>query len=121
MRRLMLIAATVAFPSLVGAQEDLTLIEQASRCWNLPPQALDEEAVVKFDVDLDARGYVLGISVARYEPKTETGKTIVLSASQAIEQCAPYSVTGAGVHEFSFNTSEFFGAESSIDPFKPLE
>lgn len=121
MRRLFVIAATIAFPSLVNAQGTLTLSEQASRCWNVPPQALDHKIEMNFDVDLDADGLVLDLAVTSYEPQNELGTTVVISASRAIELCAPYSVTGAGVHRFSFNTSEMFGGKSGIDPFQPLK
>lgn len=118
MRRFVIVAIVAGLPGLAAAQESMTPSEQASRCWNVPSQAVDQSATMEFDVQLDEHGNVLDITVTRYQPQSDLGKVIVLSASRAIEQCAPYDVPSAGTHAFTFDLADMFGPASGIDPFK---
>ena len=116
MRGLVWVLAGLVVPATATAQGSMTLSEQASRCWNVPAQVMDDTATMEFDVAMDDRGNVLDITVTHYQPRSDLGKKIVLSASKAIELCAPYDVSTAGTYVFTFSLAEMFGP--SIDPFK---
>lgn len=96
-----------------GADEALKLGQQAVYCWNIPAK-YNEKAVVTFDVTFDVSGGVTDIAVVDYDPSGGAGRDAVISASLAIEQCAPYQVIGPTTKRVRME----FLSEKPIDPFK---
>ena len=104
----LLLAPTNAF-----AADTMSIGEQAARCWNIPAGLNEMPPAVAFDVKFGDTGQVLDMAVV--EP--ELDRELVLSAARAIEMCAPYSDTPAGVARVTLRLNE----GPAIDPFKPLE
>jgi hypothetical protein len=85
----------------------------------------DSEFSAKFDVRMDDAGNVRDIAVVSFAPSTAAGRQAVRSASQAIEQCAPYSIDeGARLYvvrmRWAGGKPVLDKSPGLIDPFKPL-
>lgn len=91
------------------------ILDQAMKCWNIPPHMATSEYRATLDVDLDARGEVVDITAVTYEPRTEFGKAFVRSASIGVQRCSPYQVETAGRVRLEFDTSHL--GNSVIYPF----
>ena len=108
----------------VAGAENLSIGDQASRCWKITPAMKDSEFSAKFDVRMDDAGNVRDIAVVSFAPSTAAGRQAVRSASQAIEQCAPYSIAeGArlrGQNAVGSGKPVLDKPPGLIDPFKPL-
>lgn len=107
------------------AAESLSLGDQASKCWVITPSMMDSEFTAKFDVRMDSSGNVKDIAIVSYAPSTAAARQAVRSASQAIEQCAPYAVDdGASLYvvkmRWSGGKPVLDKSPGLIDPFKPL-
>jgi len=114
MRTAQCIAALVTLiATQANADEASDLGRQAVFCWNIPAK-YDERAVVVFDVTLDSAGRVTDITVVEYSPPGDAGRDAVMSASLAVERCAPYSVAGAGTRRMRMEIEN----SAPIDPFK---
>ncbi|WEX10277.1 hypothetical protein [Chelativorans sp. AA-79] len=101
-----------------AAQSDFS--EQAARCWNLPSTLAEVAFVAEFDVALDGSGIVQDIAVISFSPSGEEFKKAILSASHAIELCAPYDVEEPSVVRFRMESASLFEG-ATIDPFEPLD
>ena len=123
MRLPSLLALLVVVGPVAGA-ENLSIGDQASRCWKITPAMKDSEFSAKFDVRMDDAGNVRDIAVVSFAPSTAAGRQAVRSASQAIEQCAPYSIAeGArlrGQNAVGSGKPVLDKPPGLIDPFKPL-
>lgn len=120
MRRLSVAAAVAAIhliaPEAMAGEGFDAIAAQAIGCWNLPA-ALQSKPEIVFDVQIDASGTVTDIAVVSYSPGGEAGREAVLSASRAIELCAPYDVSGKpGQVRVKMRLVE----KPLIDPFGPL-
>lgn len=114
MRRAQLVGVllTAAATPVMG-DEAFDLSRQAVSCWNIPAK-YDERAVVVFDVTFDSAGRVTDITVVEYDPPGDAGRDAVISASLAVERCAPYAVGAAGTKRMRMEIEN----SSPIDPFK---
>jgi len=124
MRLPSLLALLVVVGPVAGA-ENLSIGDQASRCWKITPAMKDSEFSAKFDVRMDDAGNVRDIAVVSFAPSTAAGRQAVRSASQAIEQCAPYVIDeGARLYvvrmRWSGGKPVLDKPQGLIDPFKPL-
>jgi hypothetical protein len=114
MRRVLFVALMmIASPAL--ADDSAALRDQAVRCWNMPA-GMTDPFIATFDVDLDYKGDVLDIEVKSWSPQNEAGKQAVLSASRAIERCAPYDTASATIRGVVMDPAVL--AAKPIDPFK---
>lgn len=109
----------------VAGAENLSIGDQASQCWKITPSMKDSEFSAKFDVRMDGAGNVRDIAVVSFAPSTAAGRDAVRSASQAIEQCAPYVIDeGARLYvvrmRWSGGKPVLDKPQGLIDPFKPL-
>lgn len=105
---------TMASAANAASLDGASITESAVRCWNLPPTTdltgFDTAFLVKL-VD----GRVTEITVTDYQPVTDAGRSIVRSASLAIERCAPYSSDDG---EYSVRFSERSKNIAPLDPFE---
>lgn len=60
------------------------------RCWNLMPQDFSIDAKTEMRVELTSDGRVQAVDVLRYEPDTDDGRRVALSAARAVTACGPY-------------------------------
>lgn len=109
----------------VAAAESPSIGDQASRCWTITSAMNDSNFTAKFDVRMDASGNVVDIAVVSYGPSTAAARQAVRSASQAVQQCSPYSIDdGAGLYVAKMRWSNgkpvLDKPAGLIDPFKPL-
>ncbi|MDH7787647.1 hypothetical protein QBD01_003674 [Ochrobactrum sp. 19YEA23] len=112
-------AVLIVFASLLAtpafADDVATKIgEQAQKCWNMPSGVAGRGYSATLEVEFDKNGNVIDITAKKY-PKDAVGKTFVLSASRAIERCAPF--IGAPVGKTLITFSEP-GQKKPINPFK---
>jgi len=64
--------------------------EVVKTCWNLAPNDFSIGARTEIRIELQANGVVKAIDVLRYEPDTEDGRRVALSAARAVTACGPY-------------------------------
>ncbi|GAA2817272.1 hypothetical protein GCM10010836_05730 [Aminobacter aminovorans] len=81
------------------------------------PAGLTELPDMTFDVLFDASGGVKDIAVVSFKPEGEEGKAVVIGASKAIEQCAPYKGAPEGIARVHIHWEP---EGQAIDPFKPI-
>lgn len=86
MRRLALALAVFAVASPAWAIDP----EVVKQCWNLMPQDFSIGAKTEMRVELESDGRVKAVDVLRYEPDTEDGRRVALSAARAVTACGPY-------------------------------
>lgn len=106
-------AALLATPVLA---EDITtkIGEQAQKCWNMPSGVAGRGYSATLEVEFDKNGNVIDITAKKY-PKDALGKTFVLSASRALERCAPFNGAPVGKALITFSEPE---QKKPINPFK---
>lgn len=84
---------------------------QIQRCWNLQPSHFSIGAKVEMRVTLDTGGSVTAADVLKYEPDSEEGRAVALSAARAAVSCGPYP----GQHgEFYMTFTPDNSASSSV-------
>ena len=125
MTRLRFLLMLLLLASPVAAAEKLSIGDQASRCWVITSAMKDSDFTAKFDVRMDSSGNVKDIAIVSYAPSTAAARRAVRSASQAIEQCSPYSIDdGASLYvvkmRWSGGKPVLDKSSGLIDPFKPL-
>lgn len=64
--------------------------EVVKACWNLMPQDFAIGAQTEMKIELESDGRVKAVDVLRYEPDTEDGRRVALSAARAVTACGPY-------------------------------
>ena len=87
----------------------------AYQCWTAPSAVEHEEMTAYFTIELDDNGSIIDISSLMKKPAEPIEKVFILSASRAIQRCAPYSNLRAGKQLIEFNTPR---QKKYIDPFK---
>lgn len=63
---------------------------QVQGCWDLQPRDFSIGAKAEMRIVLESDGRVKAVDVLRYEPDTEDGRRVALSAARAVTTCAPY-------------------------------
>lgn len=80
----------VALLVLLSAPAAALEPSQIQRCWNLAPEHFSIGAKVEMRVELDGNGSVTSADVIRYEPDTDDGRQVALTAARAAVACGPY-------------------------------
>jgi len=84
---------------------------RVQQCWNLQPEHFSIGAKVEMRIKLDTNGSVVAADVLRYEPDTDDGRAVALSAARAAVTCGPYPGESG---EFHFTFTPDNSAESSV-------
>jgi hypothetical protein len=84
---------------------------RVQQCWNLQPEHFSIGAKVEMRIKLDANGSVVTADVLRYEPDSEDGRAVAMSAARAAVTCGPYPGESG---EFYFTFTPDNSAESSV-------
>jgi len=110
-----LIVSVALLASPAFADDAATKIgEQARKCWNMPSGVAGRGYSATLEVEFDKDGKVVDITAKKY-PKDAVGKTFALSATRAIERCAPYTNAPVGRAMITFKESD---QTKQINPFK---
>lgn len=79
-----LLLATATYPAFAIDPEAV------KSCWNLAPQDFSIGAQTEMRIELESDGRVKAVDVLRYEPDSEDGRRVALSAARAVTSCGPY-------------------------------
>ncbi|MBD7992829.1 hypothetical protein H9643_18800 [Ochrobactrum sp. Sa2BUA5] len=114
MRFHLTLLAIVAASSASATDQDVDISRAIQKCWNTPAGVEGRSLSSTFEVQIGEDGSVTDIT-ATDTPKGNDGKVFTLSASRAIERCAPYSDLPKGKVKVTFKTPI---GKAPIDPFK---
>lgn len=113
--RLFLTMAAVAVASSASANDQaIDLSKTIQKCWNAPAGVEGRNLSSTFDIQIGEDGSILDITATK-TPDGIEGKVFTISASRAIERCAPYSDLPKGKVKVTFKTPI---GKAPIDPFK---
>lgn len=80
-----------ALPFLLLATPAFAIdVERVKQCWVLLPQDFSIGAKAEMRIELESDGRIKAVDVLRYEPDSEDGRRVALSAARAVATCGPY-------------------------------
>jgi len=114
MRFVLTLLAVTATSSASASDHAIDISKAIQKCWNAPAGVEGRSLSSTFEIQIGENGSVVDIKATR-TPAGNDGKVFTLSASRAIERCAPYSDLPKGKVKVTFKTPI---GKAPIDPFK---